>query len=118
SLRVDDEEDQIAVFDRLVNRAGHQPVHHALRALRVPRRVHENSLVAVLIQNAEDAMPRRVRLGADDTDFLADQGVQQGRFADVWTSDDRDEAGAGLATHAHGTTPRASRPQPAARRAG
>ncbi len=70
----------------------HEPMQRALRAARVPRRVDEHGLIRAAIQHAEHALARRVRLVGDDAELLADERVQQRRFADVRSADDRDEA--------------------------
>src|SRR5690606_8162499 len=43
-------------------------------------------------QDAQNAMTRRLRLGCDDADLLAQQSVEQRRLADVRSADDRREA--------------------------
>jgi len=37
---------------------------------------------------------RRLRLMRDDSKFLPKQGIEQGRFARIGATDDRDETGA------------------------
>ena len=72
----------------------HEPMQRALRAARVTRRIDEHGLIGAAIQHAEHALARRVRLVRDDAELLADERVQQRRFADVRPADDRDEAAA------------------------
>src|SRR5262245_15901847 len=87
--------------------ARHEPMQRALRAPRMPRRVDEYGLIVAAIENTEHALARRVRFVGDDTQLLADEGVQQRGFADVRPAHDRDEAataGRGVST-AHRSAP-------------
>ena len=111
AARFDDEQRNVAVLERLVDLARHEPVQRAFRAARVAGRVDEHGLVRAAIQYTEHALARGVRFVGDDAELLADEGVQQGRLADVRPADDRDHAAAagnGL-RFAHLSAPRASR---------
>src|SRR5690606_22077797 len=55
-------------------------------------RVDENELGVGARQNAEQAMSRRLRLARGDTEFLADQRVEQGRLAHIGAPDDGNRA--------------------------
>ena len=46
------------------------------------------------VDDPQDAIARSLRLASDDGQLLADQRVQQGRFAGVGTADDGDKTGA------------------------
>ena len=88
----DDEQGHVAVLERLMDLPRHEPVQRALGAACVARRIDEHGLIRAAIQHAEHALSRRVRLVRDDAELLADQRVQQCRFAYVRPTDDRDEA--------------------------
>ena len=63
------------------------------------RRIDENNLAARTalllrhIEDSEDAITGSLRLGADNSDFLSYQRVEQGRFAGVRPAQDTDESG-------------------------
>ena len=67
------------------------------RVLRVeqPGRVEDDHLHVVGGVDADDAVARRLRLGAGDAQLLADDAVEQRRLAGVRLSDDGDDSGAG-----------------------
>src|SRR6185503_9664583 len=50
---LDDEQRQIAIFERLMDLPRHEPMQCALRPPRVPRRVDEDGLIGPTIQHAE-----------------------------------------------------------------
>src|ERR1700712_1210328 len=56
--------------------------------------IDENVLRVVQRMNAGDPVPRGLCLARRDADFLPDERVHQGRFADVRPTDDRDHAAA------------------------
>ena len=62
----------------------------AARIARESRRVDESRLTPRPVEHAHDARSRRVRLGGDDAELLADESVQQGRLADVRPAEQRD----------------------------
>ena len=64
--RLDDEQIDVRVLQRRERRAIHVAVHGAPGAGVQARRIDENDLRVGPGQNAEDAMPRRLRLRADD----------------------------------------------------
>jgi hypothetical protein len=45
------------------------------------------------MNNAQNAVARSLRLGADDGKFLADEGVQQSGLSRIRATDDADETG-------------------------
>ena len=47
----------------------------------------------VAADDAHDALARRLRLGGDDAQTLADEGVHKGRLANVGITNDVYEAG-------------------------
>ena len=59
----------------------------------MPGRVEEDHLPARIVPHAEDPVARRLRLVRDDGELLADEAVEQRRFAGVGPADERDEAG-------------------------
>ena len=56
------------------------------------RGIHQRDLQARLGEHADNPMTRGLRLGRDDTDLLADQRIDQRRFADVGAADQGDHA--------------------------
>ncbi len=58
------------------------------------RRVQQDDLVLVLGQHAQHLIARGLRLGAGDGDLLAEQPVQQRRFAHIGPTNDRDKTAA------------------------
>src|ERR1043166_6037586 len=69
------------------------------------RRVEEHDLRVGIISHAENPRTRRLRLVRHDGELLADEAVEERRFAGVRTSDEGDEAplhGAALASAAAG----------------
>src|SRR5690349_7461481 len=94
-------------FEKL---ARHEAIPPRARAPRVPRGVDEDGLIGPAIQDAEHALPRRVRLVGDYAELLADERVQQRRLADVRSADDRHEPAAAFVCFiaAHRSTHRAS----------
>ncbi len=73
-------------------------VHHlaAKRGVRVVQsgRVDEHNLAALLRHDALDAVSCGLRLGCDDGDLLADQVIEQRRFAGIGAADNGNEASA------------------------
>ncbi len=90
--RLDDEHVHVGVLQRSQRRAVHVTVHRAAGARVQAGRVDEDHLRGGSRQDAEDAVPRRLRLRADDADLAAEQRVQQRRLADVRPADDRCES--------------------------
>ena len=76
----------------------HRPVHPLVQARAMcgleARRVDEKKLRRRCRHDAEDAMPRRLRLARRDRYARTDQCVDQRRFADVGPADDGDIAAA------------------------
>ncbi len=59
AIRLDDEQRHVAILERLMDLARHEPMQRALRAPRVARRVDEHGLIVAAIENAEHALARR-----------------------------------------------------------
>ena len=92
--RLDHEQVHVDVRQRRDRRAVHVAVHRA-RLLRVDaRQVDEHDLHARLVQHAQDARARGLRLRAHDADLLPDQRVQQRGLAHVRPSGQRGKAAA------------------------
>src|SRR5579875_1268808 len=53
-------------------------------------RVHQHNLAPLELELGVDGVARRAGNLADDGTFAAQDGVEQGRFAHVWPSDDGD----------------------------
>jgi len=75
--------------------AAHE-IHHRLLQLvtgfQDARRIGEDDLEIVAVDDAQNAVARGLRLGGDDGEFLAHQCVHQRRLPDVGISDDIDKA--------------------------
>ena len=90
--RGEDEEDDVDVLERGVDRVLHPPrqlVHRALEA----GQVDEDELVVLAVRDAVDPAAGRVRHRRGDRDLLADEGVHERRLADVRPARDGDEPG-------------------------
>ena len=75
--------------------------HHIVEALAQQRAgtvvsggVDEHQLVVIPVHDAADVVAGRLGATRGDRDLSPDQGVRQGRLADIGTPDDGDEAGA------------------------
>jgi hypothetical protein len=78
-------------------------------------RVYQNDLSVLAVEDALNAIPGGLGFGRDDGDFLADEGIDERRFAGVGTAYDCDETrfeGHGLAN----CTPLESREEARGRR--
>src|SRR6185437_8905179 len=88
---VDDQQRGVDVGDDPQRLADHEAVELFLGAVNA-RRVDEDDLPAGAVVDAGDAVPRRLRLGRDDGQLLADDPVEQRRLADVGSAQDRNGA--------------------------
>ena len=87
------QEKNVNPFDRGVDFAEHLFVQRGFRFVNTGR-IDENDLAIGARDDALDAIASGLRFRGDDGDFLADEAVQQSRFAGVRTTDDGDESGA------------------------
>ena len=89
---VRDVEDHIGV-----GQGARHKLHHRLlqlvRGLQDAGRVGVDDLEILARDDAHDAVARGLRLGGDDREFFAHEGVHQRRFAHVGIADDIYEAG-------------------------
>ena len=92
--RLDDEQDQVDVADGAHHGLVQRLVQRRAVARLEARRIDEDELRRAHGADAGDAVPRGLRLARGDADLLADQGVEQGRLADVGLADDGDQAAA------------------------
>lgn len=76
-------------------------MQHTFPATLQSWRVYEDSLIQVAGQDSQDTVPGRVSFRADNTDLLADQGIEQGRFPDVRSPNDSDVATTGFSSFRH-----------------
>jgi hypothetical protein len=86
-------------FDCGIHHAHVHPVQRAMDA----GRIDEDGLPFGIVLDPHDAVARRLGFIGDDCELLADDAVQEGRFAGVRPSDERDESG---------FHPRPARPMP------
>ncbi len=91
---VDQQHGRVGILGPRPGRRHHRPVEPAARR-EDARRVDVDELRRPLDRNAEQARARRLGLGGDDRQLMADQAVQQGRFAGVRRADQRHIAAAG-----------------------
>ena len=94
--RIDYQHDGIGAVRAFPGGLDHGAVEATL-GLEDARRVDEDDLCLAVQRDAEQARPGRLRLGAGDGDLLADELIDQGRFACVRRADHRNEATMGLA---------------------
>ena len=94
-LAVDHEEDDVGVGQLALDPALHPLGEDVARALHAGK-VDEDELALGLEVggDAADRPARRLRPAGDDRDVGADEGVDQGRLADVGPAGEPDEAGA------------------------
>ena len=72
----------VGIGQRLVHRLHHALVHLVLR-IENARRIAQDQLVVVAVEDAQDPVARGLRLRIGDHQLLADQRVQQGALAHV-----------------------------------
>ena len=90
---IDDEQDEVAAFERIVDLLHHALVELVLRLVYAGS-VHEDDLpggtlgLALYVDDAGDAVARGLRLVGDDGEFFADQRIEQSGFARIGTADD------------------------------
>src|SRR4051812_9287157 len=56
------------------------------------RRIEQGNLRTWCMHDPENSCSRRLRLVGNDRNLLFKQSIEQCRFADVWSSNDRDSA--------------------------
>ena len=59
-------------------------------------RVEKRDLAALVVEDADDSIARRLRFRGNDRDLLPEDAIEQRRLAGVRTSDERDDAEVGL----------------------
>ena len=89
-----DLQDEIDVVHALPGGAVHVAVDGFFPALVDAGGIDEDDLVLARGVDAEQRVPRGLRFFAGDGDFLADEVVDEGGFADVGTTNDGDVSGA------------------------
>ena len=89
-----DLQDEIDVVHALPGGAVHVAVDGFFPALVDAGGIDEDDLVLARGVDAKQRMPRGLRFFAGDGDFLADEVVNQGGFADVGAANDGDVSGA------------------------
>src|SRR3546814_4158824 len=94
SLAVDDEGDHVGALRAAPGGGDHRAIEAAF-GLENAGRIDEQDLRVVLERDAHQPRACGLRLGADDRDLLADQGVDERRLAGIGSADDGDKA-AGL----------------------
>ena len=102
-LRVDDEEDHVGLVDGRLGLPAHGRLDLAGRIVEAAG-VHEGELPPAPVRRGVEAIAGGPRLVLHDGHALADDTVEEGRFADVGTPDDGDQ-GPG-----HGSKPRRRSP--------
>ena len=97
-LGIDDHQDQIASRHRLAHIRHHLAAERGVRAMHSGR-VNQHNLPRIAaflfgnIDDPEDAVARRLRLGRDDGELLPDQRIQQRALARVGPAKDTNESG-------------------------
>ena len=91
--RLNDEEHSVDLVDRRQRCLDHELVQRAFGAVDAGR-VEKGDLKVGFAEDAENTVSRRLRLGGDDGQLLADEAVEKCRLADVGTTDEGDDAGA------------------------
>ena len=92
--RFADVQDEVNVVHALPGGAVHVAVDGFVAVLVDTGGIDEDKLVIAAAVDAEQGMPRGLRLAAGDGDFLAEEVVDEGGFADVGAADDGDVSGA------------------------
>ena len=88
---VHDQAEDVDAFEGVLQFVHHHPAEDVFGAVDSGR-IDQDDLRVFAIQNALDAIAGGLRLGRNDRDFLADEGVDQSGFSRVGAPDDRDEA--------------------------
>ena len=84
---VGDVEDHVGVAHGARDELHHRLLEFVV-GLQNPRRVGVYDLEVVARDDAHDSVARGLRLGGDDRETLAHQGVHERRFADIGVADD------------------------------
>ena len=90
--RLDQQHHRVHVGDRLARDLDHIVAQAVARPVEA-RRVEQHKLRIAAVDDAADAVSRRLRFVGNDRDLLADKRVGKARFADVRTPADRDHGG-------------------------
>ena len=90
---VDHEHDQVGIARALPRGCDHRAIEPATR-IEDAGRIDQQQLCLAFDRDPHQPHPRRLRLGADDRDLLADQRVDQRRLARIGGADHRHEAAA------------------------
>src|SRR3546814_636053 len=88
---VDHDEDRLGLLEAAPGGGDHRAIEPAGRR-EDARRVDQDDLRLARHRDSHQPGARRLRLGADDRDLLADERVDEGRFARIGGADDGDEA--------------------------
>jgi hypothetical protein len=56
-----------------------------------PRGIEEDELTFFHIFDAENSVPRGLRLFSDNGDFIAEETIEKGRLPNIWPSQDGDK---------------------------
>ncbi len=89
------QQDQVGIARRRPRRPRPSPGRAAGRGAKMPGVSTSRICASPCDRDAHQPRARRLRLGADDRDFLADQRIDQRRLARIGRADHGDEAGAG-----------------------
>ena len=90
--RLDDEQNRVDVDNRFLHNIDHIVAEFGARAMEA-RRVDEDELRILAVQNGTDAVARGLRLMGNDCEFFADERVCQRGFSDVWPARNRNHGG-------------------------
>ena len=104
-LRIDDEQQQVGLVDRLVHLPPDLDVHRHARIVGDAAGVDEPELRGRPFGSREMAVARRARLLADDRAVVADDAVEERRLPDVRPADERDDRNVHAATAASRGSP-------------
>ncbi len=94
TFRFDHQRNDIDIHECLRDGAVHVAVERIAMLGLEAGRIDEYELVIAFGEHARHAMARGLWLARNDADLLPDQAVQQGRLADIRTTDDGDITGA------------------------
>ena len=92
--RFADVQDEVNVVHALPSGAVHVAVDGFAAVLVDAGGIDEDELVVAAAVDAKQGMPRGLRFAAGDGDFLAEEVVDEGGFADIGAADDGDVSGA------------------------
>src|SRR6266849_2153223 len=90
ALGIDNQRDDVGVVSAAPCDCHHGTVEPAARR-KDAGRVDENQLGAAFDRDTADDRPRGLHLGSDDRNLAADHRVDESRFSDIGSPDDRDE---------------------------